>query len=208
VRLQAWRRQRRLAAISEERPLTEAPRPRRASITVREYAASVPDISLRDALAFEPRPRTSRWRPGRFMSYSNAGPPLAAYAIERVTGRTFERYRATLGIPLEEEVHDGMPLHYGYALGDVQFAIHPADSGWPGVPTRNAQSPVIAFSTSDLKAVAKRLSANGIKATGPRAPLAFRAILTLPQPSAFRGLANGFDGQCPCCRRSFSEAAG
>lgn len=78
-----------------------------------------------------------------------------------------EFYRATLGIPLEEEVHDGMPLHYGYALGDVQFAIHPADSGWAGVPTRNAQSPVIAFSTSDLKAVAKRLSANGIKATGP-----------------------------------------
>jgi catechol-2,3-dioxygenase len=76
-------------------------------------------------------------------------------------------YRATLGIPLEEEVHDGMPLHYGYALGDVQFAIHPADGGWPGVPTRNAQSPVIAFSTSDLKAVAKRLSANGIKVTGP-----------------------------------------
>jgi catechol-2,3-dioxygenase len=78
-----------------------------------------------------------------------------------------EFYRATLGIPLEEEVHDGMPLHYGYALGDVQFAIHPADGSWPGVPTRNAQSPVIALSTSNLKAVAKRLSAHGIKATGP-----------------------------------------
>ncbi len=78
-----------------------------------------------------------------------------------------EFYRATLGIPLEEEVHDGMPLHYGYALGDVQFAIHPADSGWPGVPTRNAQSPVIGFSTSDLKAVAKRFSAKGVKVTGP-----------------------------------------
>jgi catechol-2,3-dioxygenase len=78
-----------------------------------------------------------------------------------------EFYRATLGIPLEVEVHDGMPLHYGYALGDVQFAIHPADSGWPGVPTRNAQSPVIGFSTSDLKAVAKRVSANGVKVTGP-----------------------------------------
>ena len=39
-----------------------------------------------------------------------------------------------------------------------------------------------------------------------RAPLAFRAILSLPQPSAFKALANGFDGQCPCCRRSFAEA--
>ena len=36
-----------------------------------------------------------------------------------------------------------------------------------------------------------------------RAPLAFRAILSLPQPSAFRTLANGFEGRCPCCRRSF-----
>jgi len=78
-----------------------------------------------------------------------------------------EFYRATLALPLEEELHDGMPLHYGYSLGDVHFAIHAADSGWPGVPTRNARSPVITFSTSDLKGVAKRLSANGIKVTGP-----------------------------------------
>jgi catechol-2,3-dioxygenase len=77
-----------------------------------------------------------------------------------------EFYRTTLGLPLEEEIHDGMPLHYGYSLGDVHFAIHNAD-GWPGVPTRNSQSPVITFSTSDLKAVTKRLSASGIKLTGP-----------------------------------------
>jgi catechol-2,3-dioxygenase len=77
-----------------------------------------------------------------------------------------EFYRATLGLPLEEEVHDGTPPHYGYSLGDVHFAIHPA-AGWPGVPTPNAQSPVITFSTSNLKAVAERLSANGVKVTGP-----------------------------------------
>src|SRR5688572_31753121 len=77
-----------------------------------------------------------------------------------------EFYRATLGIPLEEEIHDEIPLHYGYALGDVQFAIHNAD-GWPGVPTKNAQSPNIAFSTSNLKAVAARLSAHRVKLTGP-----------------------------------------
>lgn len=38
-----------------------------------------------------------------------------------------------------------------------------------------------------------------------RAPLAFKAIMTLPQPSAFKGLAKGFDGQCPCCRRQFAN---
>ena len=39
-----------------------------------------------------------------------------------------------------------------------------------------------------------------------RAPLAFRAITTLPQPSAFSAMVNGFDGQCPCCRRDFADA--
>ena len=27
-----------------------------------------------------------------------------------------------------------------------------------------------------------------------------------PQPAAFSGLAKGFDGQCPCCRRRFTDA--
>jgi integrase len=38
-----------------------------------------------------------------------------------------------------------------------------------------------------------------------RAPLAFKAIMTLPQPSAFTALVRGFDGQCPCCRRPFAD---
>jgi integrase len=40
-----------------------------------------------------------------------------------------------------------------------------------------------------------------------RAPLAFKAIMTLPQPSAFTALVRGFDGQCPCCRRPFIDQA-
>lgn len=39
-----------------------------------------------------------------------------------------------------------------------------------------------------------------------RAPLAFRAIMTIPQPSAFSAMVNGFDGLCPCCRREFADA--
>jgi hypothetical protein len=39
-----------------------------------------------------------------------------------------------------------------------------------------------------------------------RAPLAFKAILILPQPSAFWSLVKGFDGECPCCRRRFTDA--
>jgi integrase len=39
-----------------------------------------------------------------------------------------------------------------------------------------------------------------------RAPLAFKAIMTIPQPTAFMGLARGIDGDCPCCRRPFTNA--
>lgn len=38
-----------------------------------------------------------------------------------------------------------------------------------------------------------------------RAPLAFRAIMTLPQPQSFTALVHGFDGECPCCRRRFED---
>src|SRR3954468_20967301 len=31
-----------------------------------------------------------------------------------------------------------------------------------------------------------------------RAPLAFKAIMTVPQPSAFYSLIKGHDGECPC----------
>jgi catechol 2,3-dioxygenase-like lactoylglutathione lyase family enzyme len=75
-------------------------------------------------------------------------------------------YKNALGLPLVDEVHEGVPRHYACELGGVHFAIHPAE-GWPGVPTRDAQSPVIALRTSDAKAVAHRLAASGFKAAGP-----------------------------------------
>lgn len=40
-----------------------------------------------------------------------------------------------------------------------------------------------------------------------RAPLAFKAIMTLPQPSAFSTLVKGFEGECPCCRRPFADVS-
>jgi integrase len=41
-----------------------------------------------------------------------------------------------------------------------------------------------------------------------RAPLAFKAIMTIPQPSVFSALAKGFDGQCPRCKRRFTDEDG
>jgi hypothetical protein len=40
-----------------------------------------------------------------------------------------------------------------------------------------------------------------------RAALAFRAIMTPPQPSAFAAMAKGFDGHCPCSGGHFWTAA-
>jgi len=40
-----------------------------------------------------------------------------------------------------------------------------------------------------------------------RGPLAYRAIMTIPQPSAFSAMIRGFDGECPCCRRHFTDAS-
>jgi hypothetical protein len=39
-----------------------------------------------------------------------------------------------------------------------------------------------------------------------RAPLAFRAIMTLPQPSGFSAILRAGDSECPCCRRRFADA--
>jgi hypothetical protein len=38
-----------------------------------------------------------------------------------------------------------------------------------------------------------------------RAPLAFKAIMTIPQPSAFAAMVRGYNGECPCCRRHFAD---
>jgi catechol-2,3-dioxygenase len=75
-------------------------------------------------------------------------------------------YRDTLGLPLEDEEHEGIPLHYGCDVGGVHLAIHP-NAGAPGVATRNAQSPAIVFGTSSVKAVAERLAASGVDVKGP-----------------------------------------
>jgi CubicO group peptidase (beta-lactamase class C family) len=56
-----------------------------------EYAHSQADpIALADALKLFPQYRVTRWRPGSRGAYSNTGPALLAYVIEKVTGRRFE----------------------------------------------------------------------------------------------------------------------
>lgn len=58
-----------------------------------EYAHndSIP-INLKDGLEFHPHSRISRWMPGTRMSYCNSGPGVAAYIVEKVSGKPFEGY--------------------------------------------------------------------------------------------------------------------
>jgi CubicO group peptidase (beta-lactamase class C family) len=59
---------------------------------IRDYAVSDPTpLTLRQGLDFDPRSRTSRWRPGTRVAYCNSGPPVAAYIIERIEHEPFER---------------------------------------------------------------------------------------------------------------------
>lgn len=62
-------------------------------IHLREYAHSDPaPISLKEGLDYHPHSRTSRWKPGTRSSYCNAGPPVAAYIVQKITGQDFEAY--------------------------------------------------------------------------------------------------------------------
>ena len=58
-----------------------------------EYAHNDPTpVSLRDSFLVYPKSRTSRWVPGTRASYSNSGPGVAAYIVEKCTGQLYEEY--------------------------------------------------------------------------------------------------------------------
>ena len=74
-------------------------------------------------------------------------------------------YRDVLGIPLEEERHDGTHPHYGCEVGDLHFAVHPVenfDGRSPGVG-----SVKLAFEVFDLDAFLGRLTAHGVNPLYP-----------------------------------------
>jgi CubicO group peptidase (beta-lactamase class C family) len=61
-------------------------------IHMREYAKDAKGMTHREALDYDHHSRTSRWRPGTRMSYCNAGPTVAAYIVEKITGQRYEDY--------------------------------------------------------------------------------------------------------------------
>ncbi len=61
---------------------------------LREYAKDASKLGLREALDYGRRSRISRWPPGTRMAYNNAGPAVAAYIVEKLTGQRFEDFVA------------------------------------------------------------------------------------------------------------------
>jgi CubicO group peptidase (beta-lactamase class C family) len=58
-----------------------------------EFAHNDPTpATLKQGLDFHPHSRQSRWQPGTRFSYSNSGPAVAAYIVEKISGQTFEEY--------------------------------------------------------------------------------------------------------------------
>lgn len=64
-------------------------------IHFRDFAYSDPTTTTQEGIEFNNGSKTARWRPGTRMSYSNIGPPIAALALEKVSGQTFESFAQT-----------------------------------------------------------------------------------------------------------------
>jgi RimJ/RimL family protein N-acetyltransferase len=74
--------------------------------------------------------------------------------------RLAEFYRDVLGIPLEDEHHEGSLPHWGCTLGETHFAIHPIEDFPDGKSGVGAVK--LAFTVFDVRALAARLEGKGV----------------------------------------------
>ena len=61
------------------------------------------------------------------MSFSKINYLSAVLVVSKDAAKLANFYKNVLKVPLVDEQHDDEPLHYGCELGDIHFAIHPAD---------------------------------------------------------------------------------
>ena len=89
---------------------------------LREYAKQAPDsMSVREGLDYDHHSRTSRWRPGTRMSYCNSGPPVAAYIVEKLTGKKIEDFvQQNLFLPIGMKT----ATYFEPALGTATTLYH------------------------------------------------------------------------------------
>ena len=105
----------------------------------------------------------------QFMS----GVILASRQPERMA----EFYRDVLGLPLTEERHAGTLPHWGCELGDVHFAIHPAED-YPADPATGPGPVKLALMVFDLPRMVRWLNERGVALCYPPADLGAESRIT------------------------------
>lgn len=87
-------------------------------------------------------------------------------------------YRDVLGVPLREERHASGPAHWGCELGDVHFAIHPADDA--AADDDHGPAPIrLAFWVFDLRSFVRRLEdEHGVQCRYPIQDLGSSSLVT------------------------------
>jgi predicted enzyme related to lactoylglutathione lyase len=89
----------------------------------------------------------------------------AVLIVSENPARLASFYREVVGIRLTDEAHGGSLPHYGCALGDVHFAIHPVET----FPDRRhgVGAVKLALNIFDINALVERLESNGVKLLYP-----------------------------------------
>jgi catechol 2,3-dioxygenase-like lactoylglutathione lyase family enzyme len=101
----------------------------------------------------------------------------AVLLTSRQPDRLAAFYRDVLRLPLHEEQHDSEPAHWGCELGDVHFAIHPADDA--GDAARGPGPMHLAFWVFDLESFVRRLDReHGVRCRYPIQDLGSSSLVT------------------------------
>jgi catechol 2,3-dioxygenase-like lactoylglutathione lyase family enzyme len=86
-------------------------------------------------------------------------------------------YRDVLGLPLAEELHAETQPHWGCELGDVHFAIHPAED-YPQDPVSGPSPTKVAFMVFDLPRMVAWLNSCGVPLCYPPTDLGAESRIT------------------------------
>ena len=97
--------------------------------------------------------------------------------VSRQAERMVQFYRDVLGVPLAEEQHGETQLHWGCELGDVHFAIHPAED-YPNDPASGPGPVKLAFMIFDLPRMIAWLDRCGVALCYPPAELGAESSVT------------------------------
>jgi len=97
--------------------------------------------------------------------------------VSRQPERMARFYRDVLGIPLAEERHGETQPHWGCELGDVHFAIHPAED-YPDDPASGPGPVKVAFMVFDLAGMVTWLKRCGVALCYPPESLGAESQIT------------------------------